>query len=281
MQFTETKKTTFDQRERFAADWNRQVRRGPMPTIRGFARAHGLPAATWAREFNRGRTGKAVRDLKRPGRRIYPEYDPGRAQDAANASAANKGAPMKVTSRMAAAFARLVKEEKRSPFDAVQIMRAQFPEVPCARTWYCHIAHGDLPVKHGETPCHPSRKERKGPKPHPAKTAPGRLQMKDRPKEADDRSEPGHLEMDTVVSRLGGAGGLLVLIDRCTREYFIELLDSLSQEAVVRALKRMRRRGLLKDVKSVTTDNGREFLAPEKMKAAFGCDVYYTRAYAS
>ena len=188
---------------------------------------------------------------------------------------------MKVTSRMAAAFARLVKEEKRSPFDAVQIMRAQFPEVPCARTWYCHIAHGDLPVKHGETPCHPSRKERKGPKPHPAKTAPGRLQMKDRPKEADDRSEPGHLEMDTGVSRLGGAGGLLVLIDRCTREYFIELLDSLSQEAVVRALKRMRRRGLLKDVKSVTTDNGCEFLDPEAMKAVFGCDVYYTRAYAS
>ena len=272
---------TFDQRERLAADWNRLVRRGPMPTIRGFARAHGLPAATWAREFNRGRTGRAVPDLKRPGRRIYPEYDPGRAQDAANAAAANKGAPMKVTSRMAAAFARLVKEEKRSPFDAVQIMRAQFPEVPCARTWYCHIAHGDLPVKHGETPYHPSRKERKGPRPHPAKTAPERLQMKDRPKEADDRSEPGHLEMDTVVSCLGGIGGLLVLIDRCTREYFIELVESISQDAVIRALKRMNRRGLLKDVKSVTADNGCEFLDPKAMKAVFGCDVYYTRAYAS
>ena len=68
--------------------------------------------------------------------------------------------------------------------------------------------------------------------------------MKDRPKEANDRSEPGHLEMDTVVSCLGGAGGLLVLIDRCTRECFIELLDSISQEAVVRALKRMKRPGL-------------------------------------
>lgn len=272
---------SFDQRERLAADWNRLVRRGPMPTIRGFAKAHGLPAATWSREFNKGKTGETVRDLRRPGRWIYPEYDPGKAQDAANAAAANKGAPMKVTNRMAAAFAELVKNEKRSPFDAVQIMRTRFSNVPCARTWYCHIAHGDLPVKYGETPYHPSKKERKGPKPHPAKTVPGRLQMKDRPKEANERSEPGHLEMDTVVSRLGGAGGLLVLIDRCTRKYFIELLKNISQEAVVRALKRMKRRGLLKGVKSVTADNGCEFLDPEKMEAVFGCNVYYTRAYAS
>jgi IS30 family transposase len=105
--------------------------------------------------------------------------------------------------------------------------------------------------------------------------------MKDRPKEADDRSEPGHLEMDTVVSCIGGIGGLLVLIDRCTREYFIERLDSISQEAVTKALKRMKRRGKLKGVKSVTADNGCEFLDPKAMKAVFGCNVYYTRAYAS
>ena len=43
----------------------------------------------------------------------------------------------------------------------------------------------------------------------------------------------------------------------------------------------MKRRGLLKDVKSVTADNGCEFLDPKAMKAVFGCDVYYTRAYAS
>ena len=51
---------TFDQRERLAADWNRLVRRGPMPSLRGFAKTHGLAAATWTREFNRGRTGETV-----------------------------------------------------------------------------------------------------------------------------------------------------------------------------------------------------------------------------
>ena len=272
---------TFDQRERLAADWNRLVKRGPMPTMRGFAKAHGLAVSTWSREFNRGRTGETVPDLKHPGRWIYSEYDPGKAQDAINAAAINKGTPMKVTNLMTALFTKLVKKEKRSPFDAVQIMRTIFSNVPCVRTWYYHIAHGDIPVKYGETPYKPSKKKRKGSKPHPAKTVPGRLQMKDRPKEADDRSEPGHLEMDTVVSCLGGIGGLLVLIDRCTREYFIELVESISQDAVIRALKRMKRRGLLKDVKSVTADNGCEFLDPKAMKAVFGCNVYYTRAYAS
>ena len=47
------------------------------------------------------------------------------------------------------------------------------------------------------------------------------------------------------MSRNPPAGGLLVLIDRCTREYLIERLGSLSQEAVARALKRMRRRAVL------------------------------------
>ena len=34
-------------------------------------------------------------------------------------------------------------------------------------------------------------------------------------------------------------------------------------------------------VRSVATDNGCEFLDPEKIKAVVGCNVYYTRAYAS
>jgi IS30 family transposase len=32
---------------------------------------------------------------------------------------------------------------------------------------------------------------------------------------------------------------------------------------------------------SITTDNGCEFLDPDKIKSIVGCNVYYTRAYAS
>jgi IS30 family transposase len=40
-------------------------------------------------------------------------------------------------------------------------------------------------------------------------------------------------------------------------------------------------RNALVSVRSVTTDNGCEFLDPKKIKAVVGCNVYYTRAYAS
>ena len=40
-------------------------------------------------------------------------------------------------------------------------------------------------------------------------------------------------------------------------------------------------RKALGKVRSITTDNGCEFLDPKKIKAVVGCDVYYTRAYAS
>ena len=53
---------TFDDRERLARDWNRLVQNGPMPTLRGFAESHGIPFATWRREYNRGKTGETVPD---------------------------------------------------------------------------------------------------------------------------------------------------------------------------------------------------------------------------
>ena len=99
--------------------------------------------------------------------------------------------------------------------------------------------------------------------------------------EADERSERGHFEMDTVVSSLNGTGGLLTLVDRCSRRCLIEKLRFISQGEVIRALRRLRKRHGFREVRSVTTDNGCEFLDDAAIKAVVGCGVYYTRAYAS
>ena len=87
--------------------------------------------------------------------------------------------------------------------------------------------------------------------------------------------------MDTVVSSTNGRGGLLVLIDRKSRRYVIELLAHVTQDDVAAALKRMIARKAISNAISITTDNGCEFLDPDKIKAIVGCNVYYTRAYAS
>lgn len=88
-----------------ARDWNRQVNNGRRPTIRGFARDHGLSPATWHREYRRGEVGASVPDRRDGRRREYNEYDPYKAQDAVDEGNGNKGAAMRVTNKLAALFA--------------------------------------------------------------------------------------------------------------------------------------------------------------------------------
>ena len=274
---------TFEQRQILAADWNELIRTGCRITLRQFAAKHGLRYETWRREYNRGATGAAVPDSRDRRRRKYAEYDPFKAQDIINDNNANKGTRMLVTNQMAFVFRRHVIDEKLSPYDALCRMKEDMPgqRIPCLSTWYKHSNAGDVGVMYGQTPYHPNKRNRKGPKPHPAKAVPGRLQIEDRPAGSENRSRFGHYEMDTVVSATNGTGGLLVLVDRKSRRYVIELIDHVTQGDVVKALQRMVRRGVLGKVRSITTDNGCEFLDPDKIKAVVGCNVYYTRAYAS
>ena len=276
---------TFEHRMLPAREWNRRIRHGPKPSLRSFALEMGLPQETWRREFNRGKTGGTVRDPDRPNGWTYREHDAGKARDEINANARNKGCPMLATNVLDAKFAHLVKDLKLSPCDAVRTTEEdgepKGTRIPKTSTWHRRIRRGDISVHHGETPHHPGKERGKGPKPHTAKTAPGRLQLSDRPREANDRSEPGRWETDTVVSRINGIGGLLVLIDRFTRECRIGLVREISRRAIIKALKRLKKRRLLVNVKSVTTDNGCEFPDQVKPRAVLGRDVFCTRAYAS
>lgn len=267
-------------REKLARAWNAYVRNLIPISIRRFAALHGLPYETWRRELKRGATGPIVR---RNGRLEYPEYDPERAEASVAEGRANMGTRMKLTAEMAALFRRHVLEGRRSPYDAMALIRAALPgaDVPCLRTFYNHVETGDTGVRRGDTPYHPGRRRRPKAPPHPARTAPGRRALDDRPAEAEAASEPGHLEMDTVVSGVGGRGGLLVLVDRCTRLCSVERIRHVTQEEVLAALRRMRRRGALGRVRSVTTDNGCEFLDQRRLDRLFRADTFYTRAYAA
>ena len=62
-------------REILQRGWNDRIGHGRMPTLREFARGHGLPVQTWIRECERGRPGVTVPGPKRPGRRTCATYD--------------------------------------------------------------------------------------------------------------------------------------------------------------------------------------------------------------
>ena len=71
------------------------------------------------------------------------------------------------------------------------------------------------------------------------------------------------------------------MLDRCSRRYVIEHLNHINQDEVIMAIKRMKRRNALRTVRSVTTDNGCEFLDQKRLDRVFKAETYYTRAYAS
>lgn len=107
----------------------------------------------------------------------------------------------------------------------------------------------------------------------------------ERPKEADERSEQGHWEIDLVVGKQGTKPAVLTLVERKTRKSLYVLVRNKTQREVIRAVRRARKRvgGDFTEVfKTITADNGSEFLDSEAIKKASGCDeVYYAHPYSS
>ena len=266
--------------ETLGTAWNGYIRRCARISLRRFAAVHGVPYETWRREYGRGAAGRTIRSGNRW---IYAEYDIGRALASRSAGKSNMGAKMKVTVGMAILFRHFVLELRRSPYDARAAILEAFPDgdVPCLKTFYNHVEAGDMGVFHGQTPYHPGRRRRPGEAAHEARTVPGRRQVKDRPAAAGEAKELGHYEMDTVVSGRGGRGGLLVMLDRCSRRCVVERIGHVTQDEVVGAIRRMKARKALPTVRSVTTDNGCEFLDQRRLDRVFKAETYYTRAYAS
>jgi Transposase and inactivated derivatives, IS30 family len=107
----------------------------------------------------------------------------------------------------------------------------------------------------------------------------------ERPAEANERTEQGHWEIDLVVGRQGTKPVILTLVDRKTRRSLYVLVKNKTQKAVIAAIRRLRRRagGDFTDVfKTITADNGSEFLDSEGIKRAAKChEVYYAHPYSS
>jgi IS30 family transposase len=109
--------------------------------------------------------------------------------------------------------------------------------------------------------------------------------IEERPKEADERAEQGHWEIDLVVGKQGTRPVILTLVERKTRKSLYVLVKNKTRKEVVAAIRRLRRRikGDFSAVfKTITADNGSEFLDSEAIKKAAKCaEVYYAHPYSS
>lgn len=114
--------------------------------------------------------------------------------------------------------------------------------------------------------------------------APEKRSIHERTAANNDRLEAGHLECDSIVSKKGGGGALLVMVDRLNRRAWIRLIPNLQASTALGVL-----RAILWSLpphlrKSITFDNGSEFAISEmkKLEEWFpGFLVYHCDAYAA
>lgn len=212
------------------------------------------------------------------------------AQKCTNYNQSAKGRPLKIGSDYAYAdfLENTILTKKYSPAAALaEARKHNFKTSICVTTLYSYIdkrAFAKLTSKHlWEKGKRKSRTYDKVKRiAHP--TLPS---IMERSKLADERSELGHWEMDLVVSGKNGKKVLLTLTERLTRQEMIFLLPNRKAATVRRIfdMLEVQEPNFRQKFKSVTTDNGPEFLQYDKLtESIFGgrrFDIYYCHSYAA
>ncbi len=256
------------------------------PNLSELSRRLGRHRSTLSREYHRGKVMNINSELEQ-----FDVYSARKGQDEADKAASARGPRGKLTNHIAADIARLIIDQKLSPYVALIRLAesGKYPWLPCERSVYYAIDEGLLGVSREQLPYRPRAKRKKKTGRRMAYNNPkGRL-ISMRPEAANDRSEYGHWEMDTVV---GGKetkpACLLVLTERMSRHQVIRKIHSRTQKAVIGSLNKMERepKSIFKTLKTITSDNGVEFLDIEGIERSIEkgkqrCDLFFAHPYTS
>ena len=98
--------------------------------------------------------------------------------------------------------------------------------------------------------------------------------IEERPAAAGDRSEGGHLEIDTVIGKRGGAC-LVTVVDRMTRYLWSSIIPACTAENVTNGLREILRSMPQGYAKSITPDRGVEFKRHRQITEEFGVPFYF------
>lgn len=206
--------------------------------------------------------------------------------------AANKGRGLKIghDHKLAQHIENKIKNEKWSPDTIIGRIKEeglQFKTSICTKTVYNYIDKGIFAeISNNDLWAKKDARKRNYKKIRTvALNNKNGKSITERPKEADERTEQGHWEIDLVVGKQGTEPVILTLVDRKSRKSLYVLVKNKTKKEVMAAIRRARRRvsGNFDDVfKSITADNGSEFLDSEAIKKAAKCgEVYYAHPYSS
>ena len=109
-----------------------------------------------------------------------------------------------------------------------------------------------------------------------------------RPEYINQRQEYGHWEMDLIVSGQKGRSVLLTLTERLSRQEIIIKLPDRKADTIRNAIDRLEEKtpDFRQKFRSITTDNGSEFLKYDLLRRGYCCkgdrfDIYYCHSYSA
>jgi len=177
--------------------------------------------------------------------------------------------------------------------NAIRQNPEKYPIPLCTKTIYNYLENNVfLNVSYKDLTCGHYVKKHGKPVNRPSyKNLTGRS-IEERPAYVEDREELGHWEMDLVVGKQGGSKAVLLTItERTSRREIIRKLSDKTQLSVIQALdvmeRQMGRRQFQKMFKTITVDNGSEFLGSSEMERSCLSPrkartmVYYAHPYSA
>lgn len=219
-------------------------------------------------------------------------YSAEKAQQIHNYRQTAKGRPLKIGADHAYAhfLERKIVREKFSPAAALaEARKAGYETKVCTATLYSYIEKGVFRHLTNKDLWEKVKRKKRGYQPVRRIAHPLLPSITQRPESISYRLEYGHWEMDLVVGKAGSRAVLLTLTERLSRQELIFKLPD-RRASTVRAVfdrleRSMGKARFRQKFKSVTTDNGSEFLQYEELRrSVYGGErfaIYYCHSYAA
>lgn len=217
-------------------------------------------------------------------------YSADKGQQLHEKAVRNKGADLKIGKDIAYAnyLEERILEHRRSPAVALADARAEgFTTSICTTTLYAYIDQGIFyALTNDDLLEKPNRKE-KTEKPTPRIVHPKLPSIEDRPAYINERQELGHWELDLIIGKKETSPALMVLSERISKEVIIRKIPGKKSAYIVAELNKLEEAmpDFRSRIKTITTDNGSEFLDYDGMRSSiYGgerCEIYYCHSYSA
>ncbi len=201
-----------------------------------------------------------------------------------------KGRQLKIGNDRAYAefLEKLIIQKRYSPAAALAAAKAKgFPITICTTTLYSYIENRVFQRLTNKHLLYKGQRKRKSRKQLSRIAHPRLPSIADRPEHIQQRSERGHWEMDLIIGKQNTHPVLLTLTERVTRAEIIMKLPNRKAETIRKAIDRIERTtpDFRQRFRSITTDNGSEFLQYELLRQSIHSgtrfDIWYCHSFAA